>query len=477
MSSKDRVTIKTYDSTDDAKAAEALLVEMGLPKESVSRSGKKIRVDAQRESEARALIEGTVPSTNGGSGMTDSLAGSTSGAYGTQGETSVTGQVADTASSAATTVADTASSAVDTVVDSAQQVAGAVADSVQGATSAVSGQVATVADTAASGVESLADTVWQSGMQPGAPAVQQQVAQTTANVLDKTAEYLRARDVNLILEDLRSAIRRNPGRTLLLGLGLGYLARGTFFAGGGAQGQGGRMTSPPPMPQPRAVPVYAGETGVGYDAAYNSGMAAPSTLGAGIAPSIGTSTLGTEDIATGDLSESMVSVTDIGTTGDVSTSDIDMLAGTGTAGGFGASGIDTLVDTGTAGSLGASDIDTLAGGTDDTATSLYGSDTGASGDLTASDFGLTSGGASGTDALTSGDQFAVSDLGGSGSGLGGGTSTLDTFGDTGGAGTSTSGDAFGTGSGSSTTGDQSTSTMPDNDLLGQWDAQTRRTDS
>ena len=40
----------------------------------------------------------------------------------------------------------------------------------------------------------------------------------------------------LIVEDLRSAVRSHPLRSLALGVGLGYLARGAFFPSTGTQG-------------------------------------------------------------------------------------------------------------------------------------------------------------------------------------------------------------------------------------------------
>jgi len=447
LSSKGYVTIKTYDSTDEAKAAEAHLIELGLSRMSVSRSGKKIRVDAQHESAARTMIEGATPSANGGSGMTDVSAGSTSGAYGMEGDTSATNRIEDTTSSVAETVQEAASSAVDT----AQQAVGAVADKVQDATSAVSSQVADVTDTAADKVQGLANTVWESGTQPGAPAVQRQAAQAAVSVLDKTAEYLRERDLSLILEDVRSTIRRNPGRALLLGLGLGYLARGTFFPSTGGQGQQGRMGSPMPAPQPRAVPVYSGESNVTYGAGYDTASTGASTLGGDIAPLSDMSTLSTADVAGSDIAAS------------------------------------TMTDTGVASDLSPYEIDALAGGSDDTATSLYGSDvgtdaglmTGGTDELGGTDAGMSAGGVDDLSSITSGDQFASSGLEGGtlGGSDAGSLGTIGSLGDSGADDAASTGGVFGTGDQDATAGDQSASTTPDNDLLGQWDAQTRRTDS
>ncbi len=218
MPSSDRVTIKDYGTTDDAKAAEALLHESGISAQSISRTGKKIRVDVEYESQARAVLAGMAGSAGQPAGAT-----------------------------AADRLADAAHEAASSVVDTAQGAVGAVADTVQDVTGAVTSRIDKVSETAADQVETLADTVWQGATREDAPALQRRAAETTTNVLDKVAEYLRDGDAQVILEDVRGAIRRHPGRSLLLGLSLGYLARGRFF---GARMQGIRQ------PGPRAVPVY-----------------------------------------------------------------------------------------------------------------------------------------------------------------------------------------------------------------------------
>lgn len=226
MSLADRVTVREYDTTEDAKAAETLLLESGLTNDIVYRTGKRIQVIEKWEAEARALLEGATPAYT-------AYAGTAFAAPEEQGG-SATDKVKDTAASAAETARGAASSGADTV----QQAASTVTDAAQQAAGAATGQVDRASDAAAQQVQGLADTVRQKGATPTAPAAQRQAAQTTADVLDKSAQYLRQRDVGTMLEDLRGAVRRHPGRSLLIGLGLGYLARGTFFAAPGSQGIG-----------------------------------------------------------------------------------------------------------------------------------------------------------------------------------------------------------------------------------------------
>ncbi len=244
--SSERITVREYDTADDARAAETLLLESGLTSDIVSRSGKRIRVVEGWEDQARALLEGAAPDSG-----TFGYTGSTT-TYESSG-TSVTDQARDAASSAASTVQDTASSAASTVQDTASSAAGAVsqaassatdtvqqaasaaADRVQGATGAVTDQVDRATNAVAGQIQDLATTVRQKGASPQAPAIQQTVAGGTATALEKTAQYIEHPSSGVILQDLRNAVRRSPGRTLLLGFGLGYLLRSTIFKGVGSQ--------------------------------------------------------------------------------------------------------------------------------------------------------------------------------------------------------------------------------------------------
>ncbi len=275
--SAERVLIREYDTTDDAKAAESMLIESGANDNMVFRTGKKLRVIASYETRARELL-GETPNTamaaamtDAGIGFGDPLVGSTTTGMdtGTVSSTTTGGQdsgssatdsvkqaassatdtvqqaassAAGTAQQAASTVTDTAQQAASTMADTVQQAASTVGDTAQQATSATSAQVSRVTGGAADAVQSLADTVEQRGAGPDASGVQRSVAVTTSNVLDKLAQYLRQPDLTIIAQDLRGAVRRNPGRSLLVGLGLGYLARGTFFSGQGG-GQSSQTTT------------------------------------------------------------------------------------------------------------------------------------------------------------------------------------------------------------------------------------------
>lgn len=246
--SSERVTIREYDTTDDAKAAETLLLESGLTSDIVSRSGKRIRVVEGWEDQARSLLEGVAPdrdvlgatgtattTDSSGTSATDKAKDTASSAASTvQGAaSSAAGKVSGAASSATDTVQGAASTATDTV----QQAAGAAAEKVQDATGAVTDQVDRATNAVAARVHDLATTVREKGASPDAPGIQQAVVGSTANVLEKTSQYLEQPSSGVILQDLRNAVRRSPGRTLLMGFGLGYLLRSTIFKGGGAQGQ------------------------------------------------------------------------------------------------------------------------------------------------------------------------------------------------------------------------------------------------
>jgi len=203
----DYVTLRDYDTVADAKAAEQQLVLGGIS--GVSRTGKKLKVDVTYESQARALLAGSATPA-------DAVAG-------------VTSTVSDTAQSAVSTVTDAAQSAASTVVDTATSVASSAADTVQDAASTVTTQASKVTSVAADKVRDLADSVRQQGSSPDAPQVQRQAAQTTANVLEKTSQYIQPGGVQTLLSDVRSSIQRNPLRSLLIGLGVGYLLRARFF--------------------------------------------------------------------------------------------------------------------------------------------------------------------------------------------------------------------------------------------------------
>jgi len=292
--SSERVTVREYPTSDDAKAAEELLLASGLTSDIVSRSGKKIRVVANWEADALAVLEGTMTTVNvmggptvapvatdyyteeGSTGVTDkakdvasTAAGTVTGAASTAADT-VTGaasSAAGTVTSATASAADTVSSAASTATDTVAQVASTAADKVQGATSGVTTQIDQATNALADRIETAAATIQEKGASPQAPAVQRVVAQTTANVLDKTAQYIEHPSGSVILNDLRGAVRRHPLRSLLVGLGLGFLARSTVLSGlGSAAGQlsGQSSTTTPTTPDTTS---YSSSADLGYGTA------------------------------------------------------------------------------------------------------------------------------------------------------------------------------------------------------------------
>lgn len=260
--SSERVTVREYDTADDAKAAETLLIESGLTSDIVSRSGKKLRVVSGWEDEARSLLSGAGPLAadplapgfgdpvfdavtttpadevmppadyyveDQGSGVSGAAASAADTARG------AASSAAQTAQSAASTATDTVQSAASSAAGTVQSAAATVSDTVQDVAAPVTDQLSKVTQPAAEQVHNLAQTVRQRGATPETPGVVRVPAETTADVLEKTSQYLRNPDLSIMVEDLRGAVRRSPVRSLLIGLGLGYLLRSTVFSGG-AQG-------------------------------------------------------------------------------------------------------------------------------------------------------------------------------------------------------------------------------------------------
>lgn len=213
-------------------------------------------------------------------------------------EASTTDKVVDAAqgavASAAETVQQTASAVVDTAQQATSAVTGAISDTVGQATDAAAGRVEQVADT-------LAQTADNQELSEGT----RQVAATTVNVLDRTSEYLRNGDVSLVVDDFRSVVRHHPLRSLVVGVGLGYLARSIFFPAAPKPAAPSRQ---PYMPTFQEVPVYREST---YGAA-----SATSAVDYGFASS-GAATLGTVTPAPdNDYTGDVVSIEDDFTTFD-----------------------------------------------------------------------------------------------------------------------------------------------------------------
>jgi len=281
--SSERVTVREYPTADDAKAAEELLLASGLTSDIVSRSGKKIRVIAKWEADALAVLEGTMTTVNvvGGptvapvatdyyteeasTGVTDKAKDAASTAAGTV--TGAASSAAGTVTSAASSATDTVSSAASTATDTVAQVASTAADKVQGATSGVTTQIDQATNALADRIETAAATIQEKGASPQAPAAQRAVAQTAANVLDKTAQYIEHPSGSVILNDLRGAVRRHPIRSLLVGLGLGFLARSTVLSGvGSATGQLSGQSSTTTTTTPDTT-SYSSSADLGYGTA------------------------------------------------------------------------------------------------------------------------------------------------------------------------------------------------------------------
>lgn len=361
-----------------------------------------------------------------------STAQGTGGAFGeTSSDTSVTQQATEAVTNTVQSVADTVSSQV-------EQVTTAAADRVEQVTNA-----------AADRVEQLSDTVAQTIVDGDAPRVQRQVAETTVNVLDRTAEYLRTGDVDLMLEDLRDVVRQHPLRSLAIGLGLGYLARGRFFPATGAQGQSPARPRPPAVPDyssPRSIPVYADQT-TGYD----------TTLG-GTVPPMDIAPLSGAGLSSTTLTGDRV--------GDAIMTDTDAAR----AGGAFDTG--TSLDATELSSAALLDTDTMAGA--DVATGMAGSTT--AGDLlgtgfaddtsaSLSDLDATLGDTSGISGNAIGYQGMhadlTSDTGDLGGGMGEGLGAVDD-------------QHFGVDEEGSATGEPGATTMPSDDVLQQWDKTTRK---
>jgi len=265
--------------------------------------------------------------------------------------------VTDAIQQAASSAVDSVQGIASSVADTTQDAVSGVVDKVQDVTGAVAEQANRVTDAAATQVESLADTVYQQAATPGAPALQRNVAETTVNVLDRTAEYLREGDLRLILEDLRSAIRRNPGRSVLLGLAAGYLARSTFFASSSTQSSQTTRRSQPYTPSFQPVPVSSGDFGMGLDTAYTASTMSGSTLSSDMAAGTDLGAL---------TASSGMTTSDAAYLGETDTSleaDGDLL-GTGSIS-SGLSGASTFgSDMATGGSLTGSDFGTLSAPSD-----------------------------------------------------------------------------------------------------------------
>jgi hypothetical protein len=387
--------------------------------------------------------------TKGGGRMSDRETAVPTGAGYADENASATSEIKETASDAV----DAAQTAVASAAETVQQTASAVVDTAQQATSAVTSAVTSkvdqVGDAAAGKVEQIADTVAHAAGSADVSEGTRQVAATTVNVLDRTAEYLRDGDIGVIVEDLRSVVRRHPLRSLVVGLGLGYLARSTFFPASSSAASS-RPSSRPGgtryTPTFQEVPVYRGEmygsTSMG-DIGVGSTTLDDTALGIGL----GDASLGVDDAL--DM-ERMTVGDDAAGLGGL---DIDDSLGSMGVGDIGTTsmerdlaGVDTL-------GLGADETSAYMGGTAVDMPDVSDTDD-ALGDMTGtSDMGSV--GIGGDNELLGGDAMMGAD-------------TLDTTeSDT----SAASADTMGT-SGDDAARSANASTMPTDDLLRQWDDST-----
>jgi hypothetical protein len=303
---------------------------------------------------------------------------------------------ADTAQEITSTVVETAGDVVSSASETVQQAATAVVDTAKQATSTVTGAVTDkvdqVSDAAASKIEQLADTMAEVPYSGDAPRLQRQVADTTVNVLDRTAEYLRTGDTDVILEDLRAMVRRHPLRSLAIGLGLGYLARGVLFPSSGGQQSARARTVPRSAPLAPPAPVSVETSIGGYDTTRSAGISSTATIGTG-SPALGSDVMGGSSLDT---------ISGLGTSGAFD----DLATTTGASGtaigpDFDA-GLTTMPDTISGLGFGSSLVDRDI--PDDRSSSLSGLETDVIGGTT--DF--TTGDVSGDVSTTTGEQFNMS---------------------------------------------------------------------
>jgi ElaB/YqjD/DUF883 family membrane-anchored ribosome-binding protein len=105
-------------------------------------------------------------------------------------------------------------------------------DNVKGKTSELAQKVIHTIDeqreTAASTLRDAATTLYVKADNLPTEAIKS-VAQHTAEKMDRTSEYLRQHNASAVIEDIQQAVRRHPGRTVIMSLAVGFLL-GRLFA-------------------------------------------------------------------------------------------------------------------------------------------------------------------------------------------------------------------------------------------------------
>lgn len=80
----------------------------------------------------------------------------------------------------------------------------------------------------ADALENAASTLQaQAGKLPGSPTLRS-AARSTAHGLESTAGYLRQHDLTAMGTDIQYLVRRNPGASLLVAVGIGFLIGRAF---------------------------------------------------------------------------------------------------------------------------------------------------------------------------------------------------------------------------------------------------------
>lgn len=126
--------------------------------------------------------------------------------------------------SAADKISDTAQNVKDKVADAAataKQKASEVGRQAGEQIDAKRGPAADSLQSAASAIHEKADSL------PGGETVKS-VAHSAAEKLDSTAGYIREHDVQAMLSDVENMVRRNPGPSLLIAAGIGFLIGRAF---------------------------------------------------------------------------------------------------------------------------------------------------------------------------------------------------------------------------------------------------------
>jgi ElaB/YqjD/DUF883 family membrane-anchored ribosome-binding protein len=122
------------------------------------------------------------------------------------------------------TAAEKASRLADDLADRASQAKERVTDFARSTADAVDERRSTAADGFDSAASTLRDRA--AGLPGGQPV--NRAATSAADRLETTAEYVRTHDVDSMLSDAQSLVKRNPGLALLAAAAFGFLVGRTL---------------------------------------------------------------------------------------------------------------------------------------------------------------------------------------------------------------------------------------------------------